>query len=75
MGAALTAQDLWPLVLELPPAERMLLAKLARRSAVQEGAGDRAAHEAAPPPADELGSEGDPLAWEADGWDEVDASR
>jgi hypothetical protein len=74
MGAALTAHDLWPLVLKLEPAERIRLAKLCMNDAAT-GAADRAAYGAAPPAPDEFGSEGDPLAWDAEGWDEFHAPR
>jgi hypothetical protein len=36
---------------------------------------DAAAYRAVPPSADEFASEGDPLAWDAEGWDEFDAAR
>ncbi|AKJ05912.1 hypothetical protein ATI61_110341 [Archangium gephyra] len=75
MSQTLTAQDLWPLVQKLPHDEQVRLAKLALRAAAQSGASDTAAYRAAPPSADEFSSQEDPLAWEADGWEEFDAPR
>jgi hypothetical protein len=75
MNPRLTAEDLWPLVQKLPHDEQVRLAKLALRAAAQSGGSDGATYRASPPGRDEFSSEEDPLAWEAEGWDEFDASR
>lgn len=75
MEPDLTAQDLFPLIRKLSPAERVRLAKLALREASESGARDREAYVAVPPSPDELGTDVEPLAWDAEGWDEFDASR
>jgi hypothetical protein len=66
MSAALTAQDLWPLLLKLPHEEQVRLAKLALRAALRGDIQDRHTYQSVPPAA----VEEDPLAWEAEGWDE-----
>ena len=73
MSSALTADDLWPLVLKLPHEEQVRLAKLALRAAA--GGVDAESYAASPPGADEFSSDEDALAWDADGWDEFDAPR
>lgn len=75
MNQKLTAQDLWPLVLKLPHDEQVRLAKLALRAAAQGELTDAQAYRAAPPSVDELSSDEDSLAWEAEGWDDLDAPR
>lgn len=75
MSQTLTAQDLWPLVQKLPHDEQVRLAKLALRAAAQSGSSDAEAYRAAPPSVDEFSSQEEPLAWEAEGWEEFDASR
>jgi len=70
MSAALTAQDLWPLLLKLPHEEQVRLAKLALHAASRGGVQDRRTYQSVPPAADEFAVEEDPLAWEAEGWDE-----
>jgi hypothetical protein len=70
MSAALTAQDLWPLLLKLPHEEQVRLAKLALRAASRGDIQDRHTYQSVPPAADEFAVEEDPLAWEAEGWDE-----
>ena len=69
----LTAQDLLPLLLKLPHDEQVRLARLALRAA--SGSDDAKAYEAAPPPADEFGSDPDALAWDGDDWEEFYAPR
>ena len=64
----LTAHDLWPLILKLTHEERVRLAKLALRAAAQ-GADDGDAYQVSPPTEDELGTDEEPLAWEAEGWE------
>ena len=70
----LTAQDLWPLILKLPHHERVRLAMLALRAA-SKAAEDAGAYGASPPRADEFSSDEEPLAWEAEGWEQFDAPR
>jgi len=72
MNSALSARDLWPLLLKLPHDEQLRLAKLALRAASQKGLHDARAYGARPPTEEEFGVEEDPLAWEAEGWDEFD---
>ncbi len=71
----LMADDLWPLVRKLSQEEQVRLAKLALTAAARGPDGDRAAYLAAPPNIDEFSSEDDALSWEAEGWENVDASR
>jgi hypothetical protein len=72
MANDLTAKDLWPLVQRLPRAERIRLAKLALSA---RATSDADAYSAAQPTPGEFDSDDDPLSWEADGWDGVDAPR
>jgi hypothetical protein len=73
MSEALTAQDLWPLVLKLNHDERAKLVKLALRAAT--AADVAAAYRATPPGPDEFSLADEPMAWEAEGWDEFSAPR
>ena len=73
--AALTADDLWPLVRKLPHEEQVRLAKLALMAAARGPGGDREAYRVAPPTSDEFSSEDDGLSWESEGWESMDASR
>jgi len=75
MDAALTAEDLWPLVQKLPHDQQVRLAKLALMAASQGLDADRAAYQALPASPGEFGAEDDSLAWDAEGWEKVDASR
>jgi len=68
MAQPLTADDVWPLVERLPPQERLRLIRLISRSPEQ----DAAAYRAAPPGADEFSTHEEPLAWEAEGWEDVE---
>jgi hypothetical protein len=74
MSDTLTASDFWPLILKLPHDERVRLAKLALRAAAEQES-TLSAYGVAPPSAEEFSSDEEPLAWEADGWDEFSASR
>jgi len=74
MSDPLTASDFWPLILKLPHDERVLLAKLALRAAAQDDSSSPA-YAAAPPAPDEFASDDEPLAWEAEGWEEFGAPR
>ncbi|MFH0899543.1 MAG: hypothetical protein V2A73_02815 [Pseudomonadota bacterium] len=71
----LTADDLWPLVKKLPPEEMVRLARLTLMAAARSPDSDREAYQAIPPTANELSGEEDALSWEAEGWENVDASR
>ncbi len=73
MSEVLTADDLLPLIAKLAHDQRVRLAKLALYAAASEDA-DAAAYRAAPPSADEFSDEGDPLAWEGEGWEEFGAA-
>jgi hypothetical protein len=74
MSDPLTARDFWPLILKLPHDERVRLAKLALRAAAEQES-TLSAYGVAPSSAEEFSSDEEPLAWEADGWDEFSASR
>jgi hypothetical protein len=67
MGKALTADDILPLVTALTPKER---ARLLRLITTQRGV-DAQNYRAAPPKPDEFASDEEPLAWEAEGWEDV----
>ena len=73
MGMPLTAEDLWPLVQKLPHDQQVRLAKLALMAASRDPAGDADAYRAAPPRPEEFGSDEEALAWDADGWENLDA--
>ena len=75
MDAALTAEDLWPLVQKLPHEQQVRLARLALLAASQGGDVDRDAYQAIPPAPGEFATDDDSLAWEAEGWEKVDAPR
>jgi hypothetical protein len=75
MSTTLTARDLWPLVVKLPHDEQMHLAKLALHAAAQSGGSAAASYRATPPEPGEFSSDEDPLAWEGEGWEELDAAR
>ena len=68
------ARELWSLIRRLPREERLRLAKMALRSAAEEG-GDDAAYADAPVGAEEFSSEDESLAWDAEGWEEFSATR
>ena len=71
----LTADDLWPLVLKLTHDEQVRLAKLALHAAARDGTADAVAYRTAPPGDEEFSRDEDPLAWEAEGWEDMDAPR
>ena len=60
-----TGCELWPLILRLPREERLRLAMLALRSAVE---ADGAAYAHAPIGHDEFSSTDEPLSWDGEGW-------
>ncbi|MBI4701624.1 MAG: hypothetical protein HY744_10785 [Deltaproteobacteria bacterium] len=67
----ITADDLWPLVAKLPREQRLRLARLAL-ARTPAPASDADAYARVPVARDELTDEADdPLAWEAEGWDDV----
>ena len=70
----LKARDLLPLVRRLSHAEQLRLVELALHAAASNG-DDAEVYRAAPPRDDEFSSDDDPLAWEADGWEEFSAPR
>lgn len=65
-----TAADLWPLVSKLSPDEQRSLALLALRAAHRATAHDAAQYVAIPPADGEFSSTDEPLAWDADGWED-----
>ncbi len=66
MPRLLTADDIMPLVASLSDAERI---KLLRWIAAPRGS-DVSAYRAEPPTRDEFSGEDEPMAWEAEGWDQ-----
>jgi hypothetical protein len=68
MGRPLTADDILPLVASLTPQER---ARLLRLIALPRGGGDAPTYRSVPPSRDEFSADEEPLAWEADGWEDV----
>ena len=72
----LKAADLLPLIQRLPASEQILLAKLALQAAAAHDGSDGDRYIATAPTTEELGTDDDdPLAWDADGWEEFDAPR
>jgi hypothetical protein len=72
MNPMLTAEDLLPLVQKLPHDEQVRLAKLALQAAAESVGSDAESYRIHPPGKDEFSSGEEPLAWEAEGWDEFD---
>jgi hypothetical protein len=68
MAKPMTADDILPLVARLTPRERIRLLRLITSRPDIEAA---AAYRAVPPGKDEFSSDEEPLAWEADGWEDV----
>jgi hypothetical protein len=66
MPRSLTADDIMPLVASLADSERI---NLIRWIASHHGAGG-SAYKVAPPTDDEFSGDDEPLAWEADRWEE-----
>ena len=69
MSKPMTADDILPLVIGLTPAERVRLMRLMTE---QPDVDDAAVYGAVPPKRDEFSTDEDPLAWEADGWEDAD---
>jgi len=67
MAKSLTAEDILPLVAALTPAERVRLLRLIARPSGP----DEAVYQSLPARADEFSSDEEPLAWEAEGWENV----
>ena len=65
----MTADDILPLLAGLTPAERVRLLRLMTE---QPDADDGATYGAVPPREEEFSTDEDPLAWEADGWEDID---
>jgi hypothetical protein len=68
MPTPLTADDVFPLVERLTPQERVRLLRLIGTSP----GGDAALYEAAPPAGNEFSGDDDPLAWDAEGWEDME---
>ena len=68
----LTADDLKPLLARLSHEERVRLARLALAQNHPRGSEDRDAYLRHPVGAEEFSTDAsDPLAWDAEGWDEI----
>lgn len=67
MGRALTADDILPLVASLTPRERV---RLLRLIALPQGT-DASVYRSVPPSRDEFSAEDEPLAWDAEGWEDL----
>jgi hypothetical protein len=68
MAKTLTADDILPLVASLPTRERI---RLLRLIAAPQGA-DAPLYRSIPPSRYEFSSDEEPLAWDADGWEDVE---
>jgi len=67
MARPLRADDILPLVESLTPQERV---RLLRLIAKPQG-GDARAYQSVPPSHDEFSPDDEPLAWDAEGWENV----
>jgi len=67
MAKTLTAADILPLVASLTPQERV---RLLRLIALPKGE-DAPVYRSVPPSRDEFSADDEPLAWDADGWEDV----
>ena len=68
MPKHLSAEDIFPLVDCLSSDERL---RLLRFISARPPTDDRDLYRALPPRNEEFSSEGDPLAWDAEGWEDV----
>jgi hypothetical protein len=68
MPKVLSAEDIFPLVDCLSPHERL---RLLRLITARPSGGDRQAYHALPPRHEEFSTDQDPLAWDAEGWEDV----
>jgi hypothetical protein len=66
MAKTLTADDILPLVASLTPQERV---RLLRLMALPHGA-DAPVYRSVPPSCDEFSADDEPLAWDAEGWED-----
>jgi hypothetical protein len=69
VSQAKKAEDLLPLVQELPPEERVRLARLVLQVPGSSPSSDVDAYRREPPHEDEFSTEDDPLAREGNGWE------
>ena len=67
MPKPLTADDIIPLVASLTPQERV---RLLRLIAVPQG-NDAPVYRSVPPSRDEFSADEEPLAWDAEGWEDM----
>jgi hypothetical protein len=67
MPKALTADEIFPLVASLTPQERV---RLLRLIALSQG-DDAPTYRSVPPSRDEFSADGEPLAWDAEGWEDL----
>jgi hypothetical protein len=67
MAKTLTADDILPLVASLTPRERV---RLLRLIALPQGS-DAPVYQSVPPSRDEFSADEEPLAWDAEGWEDV----
>ena len=70
VNSTLTAQDVWPIVCKLPPAERLRLLAMVSTLDPSVSETDAARYAAVPVSPGEFSAEDSGLAWEGDGWDE-----
>jgi hypothetical protein len=68
MPKVLSAEDIFPLVDCLSPHERL---RLLRLIAARPSGEDREAYRAIPPRDEEFSTDQDPLAWDAEGWEDI----
>ena len=68
MPKVLSAEDIFPLVDCLSPHERL---RLLRLITARPSGGDREAYRAFPARDEEFSTDQDPLAWDAEGWEDV----
>jgi len=67
MAKVLTADDILPLVDSLTPEERVRLQRLIARPQ----GGDASVYRSVPPSRDEFSADDEPLAWDAEGWEQI----
>ena len=67
MPKSLTADDIVPLVASLTPRERVRLLRLI----TSPPGADAPVYRSVPPARDEFSTDEEPLAWEAEGWEDV----
>jgi hypothetical protein len=70
MAKTLTADDILPLVASLTPRERV---RLLRLIALPQGA-DEPVYRSVPPSCDEFATDDEPLAWDAEGWEDMECA-